>query len=759
MKANQFSSLRNERSSQLKPLMRLVSVTKAGASRRFRISALFLVSLLTTSCAFAAADPPTAPVTPAKPATTPTPAQSETVGPVANPNRTVRGGKILVSLAGAPKDAHDVSLSIDGILIPAEKTDTDSIFQVSIPDATDSHDPKFIPLGKHRIAMAIDGQRFTGDNYLIVDSEVPHPVLTSINPTYLVRGSNATLTLTGSHFLTDAPSDNEILFDSLPLPVVWDGCDPNKPFDAKNTNRTHGAVGQDGTTITLCNLQLPGKTSAEVNVRQGTYQTDSHLQLNLTSWARWQVVWTSIGVLALCFAVVIILGYVGSRYSIADEKFGVWTLLFLDIETDTFSLSKLQFYLWTGAAVLTYAYLVIGRYFIQHGVFPDVPSSLPGILAIGAGTAIGSQLVTNVRGPKGGGQEKPNLSDFVTSGGVAAADRVQMLVWTIVGVLGFCAATFYVAPWDIQDLPKIGDSLMLLMGISSAGYLGGKLARKPGPVLSEIALTPGVPDGDAASSQKTTTKADFSVPVAAAEQICLKANTALAQPPQSLSATAVTAVHNALVALQSALDAAKQGKSDVLATIAASATSADAASRILAAEYRDLVTGNAEVAKIEATRTHAELAQELAHAIQKLATGVSQALGAAQRSESDCSSTSPVRTIELRGRNLSADATFEINDAQLPFRMLVPIHGVKVPEVIAPEDDKGNANLSKGLRLTIDPATLGPSDRDLYNSWFKSGSQDLKFTIFNPDGQKSELSVKLPPGSQLARSAAEKSNS
>jgi hypothetical protein len=37
-------------------------------------------------------------------------------------------------------------------------------------------------------------------------------------------------------------------------------------------------------------------------------------------------------------------------------------------------------------------------------------------------------------------------------------------------------------------LPKIPDSFLYLMGISSAGYIGGKLARKPGPVMRLLAV-------------------------------------------------------------------------------------------------------------------------------------------------------------------------------------------------------------------------------------------------------------------------------
>src|SRR6185295_7059095 len=41
-------------------------------------------------------------------------------------------------------------------------------------------------------------------------------------------------------------------------------------------------------------------------------------------------------------------------------------------------------------------------------------------------------------------------------------------------------------PGTVQDLPRVPDGFLALMGVSSAGYLGGKLARKPGPIIDEI---------------------------------------------------------------------------------------------------------------------------------------------------------------------------------------------------------------------------------------------------------------------------------
>jgi hypothetical protein len=59
-------------------------------------------------------------------------------------------------------------------------------------------------------------------------------------------------------------------------------------------------------------------------------------------------------------------------------------------------------------------------------------------------------------------------------------------VWTVLGVGAFVFMILMRDPGQLQDLPKIPEQFLYLMGISAAGYLGGKLARKPGPIIEEI---------------------------------------------------------------------------------------------------------------------------------------------------------------------------------------------------------------------------------------------------------------------------------
>jgi len=161
--------------------------------------------------------------------------------------------------------------------------------------------------------------------------------------------------------------------------------------------------------------------------------------------------------------------------------------MFIDPETSTYSLTKLQFYVWTFAGLAGWLYLSFAKSLVQGSLaLSDVPSNLPGIVAISIGTGVISSGVATVAGNKGSGDFHPSCADFITSGGVVAPERLQYLLWTVVGGVGFLLNTLLISPADINDLPAIPPGFLTLMGISAGGYLGGKLARGAGPNIRTV---------------------------------------------------------------------------------------------------------------------------------------------------------------------------------------------------------------------------------------------------------------------------------
>ena len=224
-----------------------------------------------------------------------------------------------------------------------------------------------------------------------------------------------------------------------------------------------------------------------------------------------------------------------------------------------------------------YVYLATSRLFVQGERWPDIPDGLPAVIALGAGTAIGAQIVQSTKGPKGAGSDTPNVGDFVASGGVAAPERVQMLIWTIIGVAVFVYAVLQHGPEEIQALDPVPSGLLYMMGLSSLGYLGGKLARGAGPIINEISIVPAESD-QALQSESQPPLPDLGVARSVAEQAAARlavAGGAAAKPTLDALAASIAAVKQAttLAAIQASLTtlAGELAKAEAGAAAAAAA--------------------------------------------------------------------------------------------------------------------------------------------------------------------------------------------
>ena len=167
-----------------------------------------------------------------------------------------------------------------------------------------------------------------------------------------------------------------------------------------------------------------------------------------------------------------------------------WSSLFLDPQTNSYSLSKFQVMAWTTVTVYSYVYIFLCRTLIQGNFnFPDVPQNLPQLFFVSAGTTVAAAAITATVGSKGAGPIQPSASDFISTGGLVAGDRFQFFTWTIVGCIGYVYLVIRMNPETPNiSLPDIPQNFLYLMGVSSAGYLGGKVVRKPGPVIKVLSV-------------------------------------------------------------------------------------------------------------------------------------------------------------------------------------------------------------------------------------------------------------------------------
>jgi hypothetical protein len=187
-------------------------------------------------------------------------------------------------------------------------------------------------------------------------------------------------------------------------------------------------------------LQIDGpfpkewRGSRKLSVRAGDVDAQSALTVrfmptDVRSVKWWAALWSS----ALIAALLALAMFGSGTYNIDPrellekpvKRLGVFLL---DRNTDTYSLSLFQIYLWTAAALFGYVFLTISRVLCQ-GVLEiaDVPENLPGILAVSTTTAVASAGIAAQKGPKGAGDAHPSIKDLISTGGIVQPERLRLL--------------------------------------------------------------------------------------------------------------------------------------------------------------------------------------------------------------------------------------------------------------------------------------------------------------------------------------------
>jgi hypothetical protein len=211
------------------------------------------------------------------------------------------------------------------------------------------------------------------------------------------------------------------------------------------------------------------------------------------SWLRIWAILVSVALAGIVLAVV----WKGVSVCSTGECYGFLDSFFLDKETMSYSLSKFQLIAWTVVAVFGFVYVFFCRTLIQWNFsFPSIPSQWATLLGLSAGTTVAAVGITATRGSKGSGPPVPSFADFISTGGLVTSDRFQFFVWTLLGCFSFLMMIVTADPSALKDLPSVPEGFLFVMGISAAGYLGGKVVRLPGPVITQLLVESVTPAGN-----------------------------------------------------------------------------------------------------------------------------------------------------------------------------------------------------------------------------------------------------------------------
>jgi hypothetical protein len=353
-----------------------------------------------------------------------------------------------------------------------------------------------IPLGNYNVTIWLklkDGRKMPIPSVaplmsLSVISEYGklEPKITEIDPSYAYPQTKV-FHIIGSGFSKIGPDNKLIIKGKGEEPVAWRKTgESEEDFLKRDTALIHGEVVSDR-KLTFSNISHDYSGHMSVMIRVGNFESEP-VKVNFLRYSKsLPMLFAFIGFLLIVGSVYLIAFRGKEREVVEGQPVSRIFELLIDKETDTLSLAKFQFFVWTAVALFGYLYLMLSRSLIQGSIeFVDIPEGLPGILLISASTSVFSVGITNIKGSKGSGIVHPSWSDLLTNGGLLAPERFQFFIWTVVGAISFIVLVVSQKPENILDLPKVPAGFLQLMGVSSLGYLGGKLARQAGPIIDSV---------------------------------------------------------------------------------------------------------------------------------------------------------------------------------------------------------------------------------------------------------------------------------
>jgi hypothetical protein len=225
-----------------------------------------------------------------------------------------------------------------------------------------------------------------------------------------------------------------------------------------------------------------------------------------------------ITIFLITFIARIILRY--ARRSHPNIKEGFWDIIRGD---DWYpSLAIFQFLIWT--FIITFAFLSIYLLRIFGGVLeppPTIPTNILALMGISVAVPIVSGGVSRIKyttsTSKDPPAELPQLSTMLEENKKPALTRFQMFGWTWIGIIIYIGILFSTVStlMDIGDaklcerlqpsemkfnqlhcdkplrsltLPDIDPTLVILMGLSQGGYLGGKIVTTPTMKIERVVV-------------------------------------------------------------------------------------------------------------------------------------------------------------------------------------------------------------------------------------------------------------------------------
>ena len=299
-----------------------------------------------------------------------------------------RGDVFALSVTNGPAGAASVAVTLagNGHAFPIDKP-TYAAASTGTPARIVGRIAGSVALGAYLLDVQFDGTPCTAADpkqvLRVVPPGNPEIRLDPFDPKYSedstpplpgtsrAKSRTATLVLRGRGFQLQNPQDNVLYINAVRQPFTVGEC--SAAADEGAPPRTIVAQVVDDQEIDLCRVPIPDSGEFHVQVAVGDQISKPQI-FRVYPYGKISVAFMA-AVVALILALLplLLLSRVKESYTISRQAYKL-RLLFLDPQTDTYSLSKLQFYLWTNAALFGYAYLFISRVLVQHGIWPRYPA-------------------------------------------------------------------------------------------------------------------------------------------------------------------------------------------------------------------------------------------------------------------------------------------------------------------------------------------------------------------------------------------------
>jgi hypothetical protein len=169
------------------------------------------------------------------------------------------------------------------------------------------------------------------------------------------------------------------------------------------------------------------------------------------------------------------------------------------------SLALFQFVMWTSLIAFLYLGIYLTRAFGGVTAFPpSIPTNILTLLGISVGVPIVSGGVSSIKYTTDTPKQRPPdkdlkpFSSMLEENDKPTLTRFQMFIWTWIGVIIYLALflAMITGPGALQavqnlSLPDIDPTLVALMGLSQAGYIGGKAVASLAVEVTSISPSQG----------------------------------------------------------------------------------------------------------------------------------------------------------------------------------------------------------------------------------------------------------------------------